>query len=62
MKQKLWCCVGFNSKEPYYGWQSLSYTRTKSIKKHIGGGCWSWNKWKRKGWKCIKVEVTIKPI
>ena len=63
MKQKLWCCVGLNFKKgPYYAWQSLSYKRTESIKKHIDGGAWNWLKWKSKGWKCIKVEVTIKPI
>lgn len=62
MKTKLWCCVGFNFKEPYYQWQSLNYTRSESIKLHIGNSNWNWIKWKNIGWKCIKVEVIIKPI
>jgi hypothetical protein len=62
MKQKLWCCVGFNFKEPYYDWQSLSYKRTNSIKDHIKGSSWNWLQWKKAGWKCIRVEVEIKPL
>lgn len=62
MKRKLWCCVGFQFKKPYYQWHSLAYTKSASIKLHTGGGDWTWIKWKSKGWKCIKVEVIINPI
>lgn len=62
MKQKLWCCVGFGFTEPLYDWTSLSCKRTDSIKKCINGTNWTWVKFKKKGWKCIKVEVEIKPI
>ena len=62
MKTKLWCCVGSSFKEPTYAYDSLSYNRSVSIEKHIKGGSWGWDQWKSKGWKCIKVEVEIKPI
>lgn len=59
----MWCCVGTNFKGGYYfDWSTLSYTRTTSIKKLCKGEAWNWQKWKRKGWKCVKVEVTITEI
>jgi hypothetical protein len=42
--------------------ETLSYTKKGSIKKHIEYSFWTWHKWKTKGWKCIQVEVEIKPI
>lgn len=62
MKQKLWCCVGFDFKTPYFQWHSLAYTRSQSIKLHTESSVWTWRKWKSKGWKCIKVEVIINQI
>ena len=62
MKTKCWCCVGYNFKEAYYNWQSLSSMRSTCIKKHTGNSNWNWREWEKRGWKCIKVEVEIKPI
>jgi hypothetical protein len=62
MKQKLWCCVGYFFNEPLYNLLSLSYTKSESIRKHIEGGEWDWKTAKKSGWKCMKVEVEIKPI
>ncbi len=62
MKQKLWCWVGFDFPKPYYDWQTLHYTRTSSIKKHIEGSSWDWRQWEKVGWKCIRVGIIIKPL
>ena len=62
MKQKLWCCVGYDFKEPVYDYESLAYYKKRSITKHLREGYWDWKTWQKKGWKCIRVEVTIKPI
>ena len=59
MKQTLWCCVGFQFEKPYYFFPSLAETRKRSIEKLPIG---SWEIRKKHGWKCIKVEVIIKPI
>lgn len=62
MKQTLWCCVGFDfssdPKKPDYWIETLAITKKKSILKNGG----DWEKYKKRGWKCIKVEVEIKPI
>lgn len=58
MKQTLWCCV----KKSNYDWTALSYKRTDSIKSFMQGSLSAWQQWKSKGWKCIKVEVEIKPL
>ena len=61
MKQKLWCCVADNLEPKVYYLYSLSGRKKDSIDmfcaepKH-------WEVWKRFGVKCVKVEVTIKPI
>lgn len=41
-----WVCVGPHG---YAQYQTISFTRTGSIKKHIDGGAWNWRKWRRKG-------------
>ena len=56
MKQKLWCCV--NDGEYYLS--SLYRKKSESID-------WCrcdllWEDLKKKGWKCIKVEVTINEV
>ena len=58
MKQKLWCCVRGGKYELY----TLKYTRKDSIKELRLGSIWEWKDCQTFGWKCIKVEVTIKPI
>jgi len=62
MKQKLWCCIGFDfsrdPKKPDYWLESLAKTKEQSILRNGG----DWETYKKRGWKCIKVEVTIKPI
>jgi len=59
MKETLWCCVGFQFKNPYYFIPSLAEKRKDSIRKLPVG---NWGIRKKQGWKCIKVEVIIKPI
>lgn len=61
MKQKLWCCVDFCRDKSYYELQSLSDTR-KDSKAVILEYYSDWKTAKKSGWKCIKVEVEIKPI
>ena len=61
MKIKLWCCVGFDFKEPYYYLPSLAGSK-KGATLRFNNGEYIWENYKKKGWKCIKVEVTIKPI
>ena len=56
MKTKLWCCV----KNENYQFSTLSYRKRDSIDSFIGN--WKWEVFKKDGWKCIKVEVEIKPI
>jgi len=57
MKTTLWCCVQDN----YYSWYSLAKTRTASIGKGSDSPQ-DWIRMKKRGWKCIKVSVDIKPI
>ena len=59
MKQKLWCCVATIKGRQYYDFDSLAALKSDSIKRY---GKYGWMEMQRKGWKCIKVEVTIKPI
>jgi hypothetical protein len=58
MKQKLWCC--YNIETDVYYLPSLSYK--KSYSQDMLRGNWEWEKLQESGWKCIKVEVEIKPI
>lgn len=62
---KLWCCVGYGFKSPYHHYDTLSYRRRDSIKKLMqfsSGKTSEWKFWKSRGWRCVKVEVTIKEI
>jgi hypothetical protein len=60
MKTKLWCCVyGINN--PIYIFHSLAQTKSASINKCTGTKL-QWDNWQKRGWKCIRVEVEIKPI
>jgi hypothetical protein len=58
MKQKLWCCVATIKDKQYYDYSSLRPLKSDSVK--IYGD--DWKKMEKSGWKCIKVEVEIKPI
>jgi hypothetical protein len=62
MKQKLWCCVRPTPNETYYELESLSYTKHLSILFFEREGAFEWKEFKKRGWKCIRVEVEIKPI
>ena len=40
---------------------SLSYQKSTCIKSFIQGSNMTWGQTKKHGWKCIKVDVNIKP-
>ena len=61
MKQKLWCCVNNNLLPECY-LPSLAHKKSDSIVALITGSTMTWKGCQEYGWKCIKVEVTIKPI
>jgi hypothetical protein len=61
MKQNLWCCVK-KYKKTFYDFSTLAETKKRSIKYFEGEGIFKWQDFKDNGWKCIKVEVEIKPI
>jgi hypothetical protein len=61
MKQKLWCCVK-EFKKTFYDFSTLAETKKRSIKCFEDEGFFEWKEFKKRGWKCIKVEVEIKPI
>ncbi len=42
--------------------ETLNSYRAKSIKEFLSNQDKSWRYWKTLGWRCIKVEITIKPI
>jgi len=62
--KNMWMCVGnfknINGFLPSY--KSIAYTRTRSIKNLIENNSKNWLWWKRKGWKCIRVDVSYKEI
>jgi hypothetical protein len=62
MKQKLWCCVCTIKGRLCFDWPTLAGTKKESIKKFEAEGIWNWENHKKRGWKCIKVKVEIKPI
>lgn len=54
-----WICACPSSKSGgYVDNNSLSYTRTDSIKKFVRGSKWKWNWWRRRGWRCVRVNIT----
>lgn len=60
---EMWCCVGTGFKcGNYYDTSTLSYLRKWSIEKLVEGGYWPWRKWKSKGWKCVRVTVSINEL
>jgi hypothetical protein len=59
MKQKLWCCVCTIKGRQYYDYSSLRPLKSDSVKIYDEYG---WEKMQKTGWKCIRVEVEIKPI
>lgn len=59
---KLWCCVGYGFKKPVYDHSSLSYSKKGSISGFMSNGFQDWPYWKKRGWTCEKVEVTITPL
>lgn len=64
-KEKLWCCISTNFKNStHYDWSTLSYTRRDSKIKFLPsqGNFTSWKYWIKKGWKCVKVEMTLEII
>jgi hypothetical protein len=61
MKQKLWCCVDYHTGKPNYYSQSLHHRKNDSIET-VRHYFVDWETAERLGWKCIRVEVEIKPI
>lgn len=56
--RNMWVCYTYNFKgKLYVNEDSMSYTRSHSIKKQLKGGDWNWAQWKRKGWKCGKFNI-----
>jgi hypothetical protein len=61
--KQMWVCVGIRfSKGPYPSPESLSYTRANAIKKFVQGSAWDWKKYYRKGWRCIRVNVSFDEV
>jgi len=64
--KNMWMCVGAKTKNINKGffpaYFSVYYTRTGSIKKFIEDSPKSWRWWKRKGWKCVRVNISYKEI
>ena len=58
---KLWACVYRNGS---VRWDTLSYTRSRSIKYYMNGinSKLNWRYFKRRGVKCIKVCVDFKGV
>ena len=59
--QKLWCCVDTNFNNPLYYLPSLSHRKKDSILATVNS-ILTWDDLQAMGWKCIKVEVIIKPL
>lgn len=63
MTEQLWCCIRKDHKgEDNFDWQSLSWRRTDSIKKCVGTGDITWVEYKKWGWRCVKVNMTLEII
>jgi len=46
-----------------YTWISgISYARREAIKAFLGNGSKEWAWYRKEGWKCIKVNITITPV
>jgi hypothetical protein len=54
-----WVCYGQNL---YPNYTTISFTRKDSIKSflRIAGEDWDW--WKKKGYRCIKVNITFEEV
>jgi hypothetical protein len=61
MKQKFWCCVN-NNLQPDYYLPSLAHRKSDSIATFLIDHTMTWKDSQEYGWKCIRVEVIIKPI
>lgn len=55
----MWVCV---SELKCIDYETFSCTRTSSIKKLVLNTSWTWRKWRRKGYRCIRVNVKIEEI
>jgi len=62
MKQTLWCCVNDKLEDPGYYLNSFANKKADSILKFTMDTKINWESFKSLGWKCIRVEVIIKPI
>lgn len=60
MKEMIkWCCVNYEFSNPMILEDSLKWKRTDSIKWFISGTRQDWRHWRKIGWKCVRVKVTI---
>ena len=59
--QKLWCCVN-NNLQPDYYIPSLAHRKSDSISALIYAATMTWKDCQEYGWKCIRVEIIIKPL
>jgi len=62
--KNMWMCVStLVSKNGIFpAYESISYTRSESIKAFLENTTKNWRWWKRKGWQCIKVDVSYKEV
>lgn len=61
MQVKRWVCINKRFSERFL-LDTLAYTRTKSIQLFIQDTSDTWIRWKKIGWRCVKVNLTIEEI
>lgn len=60
---KKWCVIATHFDYPYFDEYSISGKRTNSIDKFMKDAYWkTWCQWKREGWKCVRVSMTLEVI
>ena len=57
--KNMWVCKG-EGLLPHHG--TIAYTRKQSIENLEKGTGDSWKIWKKYGWKCLKVNITIREV
>lgn len=63
MKTNKWCVIATHWDSEYFDEQSIGSTRVLSIRKFMGDIDYkTWRQFKREGWKCVKVSMTLEVI
>lgn len=58
-----WCVVATHWEHIYFDEGSISDTRTIAISKFMKDNDFkSWRSYKKMGWKCVKVQMTLEVI